>query len=270
MEFSGEKNLLSVKQLGKHFDVDRGAVVSVLDNISLTVRSGEFLSIVGPSGCGKTTLLKIVAGLLRPTVGEVFFEQRAVSGPPMNAVYLSQQYTKSLFPWRTILRNVEFALESRNVGRRERVTRAKESLAGVGLDGVYDRYPWQLSGGMQQRATIARALVARPRLLLMDEPFSSVDAMTRMDLQDVTLRVWHEFQLTVILVTHDIEEAVYLSDRVVVMAGQPARVIEKLTVDLPRPRDQLRTREAPRFIELRRHLYELVRRRSESENERTH
>lgn len=262
--------LLSIEGMGKKFVVERNRVISVLDGIMLDVQPGEFVSIIGSSGCGKTTLLKVVGGLLRPTTGRVLFEDCVIERPPLNAVYLSQLYNKSLFPWRTVVQNVEFALESRNITRRERTVRARESLFGVGLGDVLDRYPWQLSGGMQQRVAIARALVARPRLLLMDEPFSSVDAMTRLDLQDLTLRAWQEFQLTIILVTHDIEEAIYLSDRVAVLADRPARIVETLSVDLARPRDQLATRESPLFIDVRHHLYERVRHRPEQRYEHAH
>jgi NitT/TauT family transport system ATP-binding protein len=188
---------------------------------------------------------------------------RPIDGPPTEIVYIAQQYNKSLFPWRTVQENAEFPLEHRrDVSRVERAARAKESLTRVGLADVADRYPWQLSGGMQQRVAIARALVARPTVLLLDEPFSSVDALTRMDLQDLMLAAWHEHALTVVLVTHDVEEAVYLSDRLAVMTGQPARIGEMLEIDLPRPRDQLTTRDTPRFLELRHYLYGRVRQRA--------
>src|SRR5438477_3052941 len=224
----------------KEYAVDKGRVVTALDLISLEVREREFLTIVGPSGCGKTTLLKIIAGLIPPTRGAVELNGRRIAAPPAEIVYIAQQYNKSLFPWRTVQRNAEFPLEHRrDVTRSERSARARESLAKVGLGDVAERYPWQLSGGMQQRVAIARALVARPTVLLLDEPFSSVDALTRMELQDLMLATWREHALTVVLVTHDVEEAVYLSDRLAVMTSQPARICEVLAIDLPRPRDQL-------------------------------
>lgn len=251
---------LSLKNVRKEFVLDQRRVVTALDNISVDVREREFLTIVGPSGCGKTTLLKIIAGLVPATRGEVLLNGRPISGPPAEIVYIAQQYSKSLFPWRTVLANAEFPLEHhRYVTRGERTERARRLLAKVGLPDVADRYPWQLSGGMQQRVAIARALVARPTVLLLDEPFSSVDALTRMELQDLMLETWHEHQLTVVLVTHDIEEAIYLSDRVAAMTGQPSQVGEMSVIDLPRPRNQLTTRGASRFLELRQQLFGLVR-----------
>jgi NitT/TauT family transport system ATP-binding protein len=251
---------LSLRDIGKDFVVDRRRVVTALDNVGLDVQEHEFLAIVGPSGCGKTTLLKIIAGLVLPTRGTVELNGRRIAAPPAEIVYIAQQYNKSLFPWRTVQGNAEFPLEHRrDITRRERTARAKESLAKVGLPDVADRYPWQLSGGMQQRVAIARALVARPTVLLLDEPFSSVDALTRMELQDLILATWREHALTVVLVTHDVEEAVYLSDRLAVMTGQPAHIGEVLAIDLPRPRDQLATRDTPRFVELRHYLYGRVR-----------
>jgi len=252
---------LSLQGVCKEFVVDRQRSVTALDNVTIDVREHEFLGIVGPSGCGKTTLLRIVAGLIPATRGDVLLRGRRVAGPPAEIVYIAQQYSKSLFPWRSVLGNAEFPLEHhREVTRAERTARAREALARVGLSDVTDRYPWQLSGGMQQRVAIARALVARPTVLLLDEPFSSVDALTRMELQDLMLETWHEHALTVVLVTHDVEEAVYLSDRVAVMTTRPSKIGETLAIDLPRPRDQLATRGAPRFLELRQHLYGEVRR----------
>lgn len=252
--------LLSLQNVRKEFVLDRRRVVVVLEGIFVEIREREFLTIVGPSGCGKTTLLKIIAGLIPATGGEVLLNGRPVAAPPAEIVYIAQQYSKSLFPWRTVLANAEFPLEHhRGVTRGERTERARRSLARVGLLEAADRYPWQLSGGMQQRVAIARALVARPTVLLLDEPFSSVDALTRMELQDLMLETWHEHRLTVVLVTHDIEEAIYLSDRVAAMSGHPAQVGEIFDIDLPRPREQLATRSASRFLELRERLFGLVR-----------
>jgi NitT/TauT family transport system ATP-binding protein len=255
---------LSLTHVRKEFVVVDRRIVTALDDISIDVREREFLAVVGPSGCGKTTLLRIIAGLVPATGGDVALNGRAIAGPPAEIVYIAQQYSKSLFPWRTVLANAEFPLEHRHdVTRAGRTARALQALANVGLADVVDRYPWQLSGGMQQRVAIARALVARPSVLLLDEPFSSVDALTRMELQDLMLEAWREHALTVVLVTHDVEEAVYLSDRVAVMTGQPARIDETIAVDLPRPREQLATRSTPRFLALRDRLYGLVRRHPE-------
>lgn len=254
---------LSVRNVRKEFAVGPERTISVLDDVSLDVQAGEFLAIVGPSGCGKTTLLRLIAGLVQPTAGELFVAGRRFTEPPPEIIYLSQQYNKSLFPWRTVQRNVEFPLEHRHdIGRTERISLAKQSLGRVGLGDVGDRYPWQLSGGMQQRVAIARALVAQPTVLLLDEPFSSVDALTRMELQDLMLKAWQEHNLTMLLVTHDLEEAIYMSDRVAAMIRRPTSIAETLQIDLPRPRDQLATRASPRFLELRQHFYGFVRQKA--------
>ena len=257
--------LISLRELRKDYADAGGRTARVLAPISFDVYEGEFLSIVGPSGTGKTTLLKIIAGLVEPSGGEVWLRGRAVAGQPAEMVYLSQQYGKSLLPWRTVRKNVEFPLEHRrDISRAERTERSLQALQGVGLRAVLERYPWQLSGGMQQRVTIARALAARPSVLLLDEPFSSVDALTRMELQDLMLDTWQRYALTIVLVTHDIDEAVYLSDRTAVLSPPPARIVDTLATELPRPRNQLATRALPRFIELRGRLYDHVRQPAEA------
>ena len=259
---SGPSAFLALKAISKDYIANNGSVNKVLAPIDLDIHHGEFLSIVGPSGTGKTTLLKIIAGLIVPTAGRVSLQGRAVTVPPPEMVYLSQQYGKSLLPWRTVLKNVEFPLEHRaDVTRNERRARALRALDDVGLALVGDSYPWQLSGGMQQRVTIARALAARPSVLLLDEAFSSVDALTRMELQDLILNTWREHALTVVLVTHDIDEAIYLSDRIAVMSHPPATIVELISTGLARPRAQIATHADSRFLELRNHLYERVRRR---------
>jgi NitT/TauT family transport system ATP-binding protein len=251
--------LLSLYDIGKDYPGSAGQVTRVLAQVGFDVQAGEFVAIVGASGAGKTTLLKIMAGLIDPSEGGVRLRGRAVDGPPREVVYLSQQYGKSLLPWRTVMKNVEFPLEHRaEITRAERRERALAALGSVGLGAVGGRYPWQLSGGMQQRVTIARALAARPSVLLLDEAFSSVDALTRMELQDLIQDTWRRHALTIVLVTHDIDEAIYLSDRVAVMAGSPARIVETLATGLPRPRAQIATRAEARFLELRDHLYGLV------------
>jgi NitT/TauT family transport system ATP-binding protein len=246
---------LSLAQVSKSYGKPGADAQPALGSISLDVAPCEFLAIVGPSGCGKSTLLRIAAGLIPPSSGSVTENQRPVTGPPDRFVYLFQQYAKSLFPWRRVLDNVMFPLEG--TPRRERAaqrTRCREILRQVGLAGFEHRYPWQLSGGMQQRVAIARALAAGPDVLMLDEPFSAVDALTRMELQSLVLDLWQANRFTAILVTHDVEEALFLADRVAVLGQRPSVVAEVVTVDLPRPRDQLATREDPRFLALRHHL----------------
>jgi NitT/TauT family transport system ATP-binding protein len=232
--------------------------VAIAD-VNLKVRSGEFLAIVGPSGCGKSTLLQIAAGLIQASSGRVRFDDREVTAPPEGIVYLFQQYNKSLLPWRTALDNVAFALEHKpGMTRAQARDRSRSYLEMVGLADAMSRYPSQLSGGMQQRVAIARALAAEPRLLLMDEPFSSVDALTRLELQNLVLQLWTSQPLTVVLVTHDVDEAVFLADRVVVLSAPPSVVAQSIVTGLPRPRDSIITRELPRFLELRHQLLEML------------
>ena len=229
------------------------------DSISLDVAPSEFLAVVGPSGCGKSTLLRIAAGLAPASAGEVELDGRPVVTPPPGVVYLFQQYAKSLFPWRTVIDNVMFPLEAAPRSARRRLReRCSEYLKQVGLAGFESKYPWQLSGGMQQRVAIARALAAEPRVLLLDEPFSAVDALTRMELQSLVLDLWRENRFTAVLVTHDVEEAVFLADRVAVLSHRPTTLSEVIEVGLPRPRDHITTREDKRFLALRHHLMEAL------------
>jgi NitT/TauT family transport system ATP-binding protein len=224
-----------------------------LADITLGVKAGEFLSVVGPSGCGKSTLLQIAAGLLAPSAGEVRLNEQVVSGPPEHMVYLFQQYSRSLFPWRTALDNVAFAVE-RGMSVAAARKHSRRYLEMVGLGDFARHYPWQLSGGMQQRVVIARALAAEPRVLLMDEPFSSVDALTRMDLHTLILDLWEKHRFTAVLVTHDVDEAVFLADRVAVLSERPSVVLHEIATELPRPRDAIGTRETTRFLTLRHEL----------------
>jgi NitT/TauT family transport system ATP-binding protein len=227
------------------------AAHEVMRDLSLRVEPGEFVCIVGPSGAGKTTLLRCLSGLLRPTAGTVSFGSTAVTQPLAEIAVVFQDYRGSLMPWLRVRDNVAFPLEGMGVKRAERLKRADESLVAVGLEGVGGKYPWQLSGGMQQRVAIARAIAYRSPVLLMDEPFGSVDAQARFELEDLALRLRRELEISVVVVTHDIDEAVYLGDRVVVVAGTPTHVVDDLTIDLGPDRDQIITRSMPRFAELR-------------------
>ncbi|MFI6479462.1 ABC transporter ATP-binding protein [Nonomuraea sp. NPDC050663] len=237
----------------------RGRTVTALDHLSLQVDAGELVCVVGPSGCGKTTLLRCVAGLL-PYEGEVRVAGRPVTGPPEHTAVVFQEYGRSLFPWLTVRQNVELPLKEKGLDRAKRTELVTESLEAVGLAGAHDAHPWQLSGGMQQRVAIARAVAYEPSLLLMDEPFAAVDAQTRADLEDLILRLWQRLEVTVLFITHDIDEAVYLGRRVIVLSASPTTVLEDLKIDLPAERDQLTTRSLPRFAELRGHVYAQIQR----------
>ncbi|MEV6877081.1 ABC transporter ATP-binding protein [Amycolatopsis sp. NPDC051128] len=224
---------------------------TAVHDLSFTVEAGQLASIVGPSGCGKSTLLRCIAGLTPPTEGTVSLHGDRVSGVPDDLAVVFQDYSRSLFPWLSVQKNVEFPLRWRPISKTERRARAAEALEHVGLSGVGGKFPWQLSGGMQQRVSIARALASRPALLLMDEPFASVDAQTRFELEDLTRRVQREQGSTILVVTHDIDESVYLSDRVLVLSKSPASIVADLTVGLPAERDQITTRESAEFVTLR-------------------
>lgn len=232
---------------------------NVLEDVSLRVDGGELVSIVGRSGCGKSTLLRAIAGLVRPTGGQIRLDGTPVDGTPDNLAVVFQDYSRSLLPWLSVRDNVAMPLRGRGMDTRARRATAVEALEAVGLADAVRQYPWQLSGGMQQRVSIARALAYRPTLLLMDEPFGSVDAQTREELEDLLLTVRAAHPMTILLVTHDIDESVYVGDRVVVLGHTPGRVIGDLTVDLPHQRDQITTRELPEFVHLRGKVGRLVR-----------
>jgi len=223
----------------------------VLHQVDLDVPAGQFLAVVGPSGCGKSTLLRCAAGLTRPTEGDVVIDTVRIDGPARGTAVVFQEYGRSLFGWRTIRANVELGARLASSDRRERMALAASALSAVGLADRGDDHPWQLSGGMQQRVAIARAIASRPRVLLMDEPFAAVDAQTREDLEDLIRRIWRETEVTILFVTHDIDEAVYLSERVLVMGAAPWSVRADHRVPLPRDRDQVSTRALPAFNELR-------------------
>lgn len=248
---------LAVRDLQKTYGAGTNAK-RVLDGLSFAVYAGEFVSVVGPSGAGKTTLLKCLSGLLPSSGGTAYLDGEEILEPPEKLALVFQEYTRSLMPWLTVERNVALPLAAKRMPKSERRERVSEALNHVGLGDVGRSYPWQLSGGMQQRVAIARALAYRPEVLVMDEPFASVDAQTRFDLEDLTLQVRDDYGITVLFVTHDIDEAVYLSDRVIVLSSSPCRVKEILEVDLPYPRDQVQTRALPRFAELRTHVFEQI------------
>lgn len=232
----------------------------ILGDITFEAYDNETVSIVGPSGAGKTTLLRCLAGLLEPTSGTVHLRDQLVTSPPEQLAVVFQDYSRSLMPWLTVQANVELPLRGKaGLTKTERHERARESLESVGLGSSGKLYPWQLSGGMQQRVAIARALAYQPTVLLMDEPFASVDAQTRSDLEDLTHRIKARYNMTILLVTHDIEESVYLGDRVIVMSGKPTTVTEIVPVDIPYPRDQITTKSTREFAELRAHVLSQIR-----------
>jgi NitT/TauT family transport system ATP-binding protein len=251
--------LLEIRNVAKTYGSGAKATHAIAD-VSFAVGDREFVCVVGPSGCGKTTLLKCVGGLLRPTSGQVLLRSRRVTSPPEEMALVFQEYGRSLMPWASVRNNVLLPLRHKKLSRAERKALVEEALGAVGLTRFIDHYPWQLSGGMQQRVAIARALAYQPAILLMDEPFASVDAQTRGDLEDLVLRVREEFAVTILFVTHDIDESVYLSDRVVVLTHAPTEVKEMIDVDLPFPRDQIATKELPEFAHLRGHVYRLIKR----------
>lgn len=249
--------LLSVRDLQKIYQTDAGPIEAVR-NLTFDLGRNELACLVGPSGSGKTTLLKCIAGLMSATSGEVKLDGRLVTGPPKKMAVVFQEYGRSLFPWLRVAENVELPLKNAGVAKAERKKLVDEALEAVGLSHVPKSYPWQLSGGMQQRVAIARAVAYQPEVLLMDEPFAAVDAQTRAELEDLIRSVWKKLGVTVLFVTHDIDESVYLGQRVIILSSSPTVVQEDLIIDLPDERDQLETRSLPRFTELRHHVYEQI------------
>jgi len=242
---------VAVEDVSRRYDGKQGPV-QALEGVDFDVAPEEFVCVVGPSGCGKTTLFRIIGGLEAPTEGTVRLDGRPVTGPSQDVGIVFQEY--HLFPWRTVRGNVEFGLEQQDASADERRRRSQELIDLVGLEGSEDAYPSQLSGGMKQRVGIARALAVDPDLLLMDEPFGSVDAQTRDMLHDELLEIWNQTRKTVLFVTHDVEEAVKLADRIVVMGGSPGDVREIVPVDLPRPREI----DDPAFVEVKKRVRELI------------
>ena len=253
--------MLEVTDLTRIYGRGDAAHVAI-EGVNLSVAQGELVSIVGPSGCGKSTLLRCIAGLLTPTAGRVVLSGTPVDRVPDRLSVVFQDYSRSLYPWLSVQDNVALPLRRTERSRKARRAAAGAALAAIGLPDVAHKYPWQLSGGMQQRVAIARALSCEPELLLMDEPFGSVDAQTREDLEDLTLRVRRERGITILLVTHDIDESVYVGDRVIVLSPGPGRVRADLATNLPEPRDQITTKELPEFVHLRTEVSRLVRSRT--------
>ncbi|MDQ0239546.1 ABC transporter ATP-binding protein [Arthrobacter bambusae] len=257
--------VLSVRGLSKTYETGT-RTRPVLGNVTFDAYDDETVCIVGPSGAGKTTLLRCLAGLMPPSSGTVHLRSDRVTGPPEGLAVVFQDYSRSLMPWMTVRKNVELPLRARSgLSGQGRRARAEKALASVGLEACGNQYPWQLSGGMQQRVAIARALAYEPEVLLMDEPFASVDAQTRSDLEDLTHSIKARYKMTILLVTHDIEESVYLADRVIVLSGTPTTVSEIVDVGLDYPRDQVSTKSTKEFAELRSHVLGLIRTRAASE-----
>ena len=248
---------LVVEGLSKNY-----GAVQVLSDLNLRVEPGEITCIVGPSGAGKTTLLRCLSGLIAPSAGRVAVGDETITSPVSDIGLVFQDYRGSLMPWMRSAENVAFPLHGKGVGKAQRLARAKECLESVGLPGVADRYPWQLSGGMQQRVAIARALAYDAHILLMDEPFGSLDAQTRFDLEDLVLALRQRLKISIVIVTHDIDEAVYLADRVIVLSGHPTTVIDTIDIDLGLERDQIATKANPRFSDYRSRILGQIRRRT--------
>jgi NitT/TauT family transport system ATP-binding protein len=247
---------LVIDRLSKQFSSHGQAACK---DISFAVGEREFVALIGPSGCGKSTLLHIAAGLSAPTSGSVLFKGKPVTAPQPEMMYIFQQYNKSIFPWKSVIENVCLGVKYRSkLPRRQIEKLGREQLKLVGLDRYAAYLPYQLSGGMQQRVAIARALARHPQMLLMDEPFSAIDAMMRIELQDLLLGLWQQVGLTILFVTHDLDEALYLAQRVVVLSASPGTVAKIVTVPLSYPRSQVATRRDPVYLELRAQLYRVM------------
>jgi NitT/TauT family transport system ATP-binding protein len=248
--------MLTIRSVTKKFS--RGAhVVHALGPVDLQIERGEFVCILGPSGCGKTTLLHLIGGFEPPTGGSVQLHGQTIARPSRKLGMVFQEAT--LFPWKTVLQNIAWPIEQTGCSRRDALAQAVQYLDKVGLHGFGNAYPIELSGGMRQRAALARTLAMQPEVLLMDEPFGALDAQTREDMQDELLRMWQSSGLTVVFITHDITESIFLGDRVVVLGGKPGVVIEDCRIDLPRPRGSA-TKSDPRVLQYRAHLWERIRR----------
>jgi len=249
--------ILRVNNIGKTYLADSASPVEAVANISFEICKGDFISIVGPSGCGKTTILKIIAGLITPTCGTIdIFNLQTEVAPDIMLVF--QEYNRSLFQWRTVFRNVTFGLEDKKLSSKSIREKAFKYLKIVCLEDFAFRYPWELSGGMQQRVAIARALVCEPQILLMDEPFGSLDALSRSTLEDDLLRLQREFNLTILFVTHDIDEAIYLADNVILLSQRPAIIERNININIRRPRHQIETKNSSEFGEYRLEISKII------------
>lgn len=250
-----ERPKVSVNHLSHWFGAPRNGVF-VLNDVSLALATNEFVSVVGTSGCGKSTLLNIIAGLIDPTEGEVLVDGRPVRGPGRDRGVVFQTYT--LFPWMPVWKNIHFALKKSSFSNEEKRELVSHFIETVGLRGFENAYPNQLSGGMRQRVAIARALVYKPDVLLMDEPFGALDAQTRGMMQELLLRVWEEHRITVIFITHDVDEAIFMSDRVLVMTARPGEIKKEFRVELPRPRNY-EVMMSPQFVALKHAIVDTIR-----------
>jgi NitT/TauT family transport system ATP-binding protein len=251
-------DILTARAVNKSYGAGADGL-AIIQDLNLAVREGEFVSLVGPSGCGKTTLLMCLAGLLAPTSGDIFFDNRIVLEPPLGLAVVFQDYSRALLPWKTNLDNVLFGMRRVETPVASKREKALDILAAVGLKGFERHYPWQVSGGMQQRVAIARAIASQSKLLLLDEPLAAVDAQTRADMQDLLLELASRYQQTCLLVTHDVDEAVYMADRVLVLGLRPTKVVKQVKVELPRPRDQITTRENSYYLAARHEVLSLIR-----------
>ena len=249
---------IAIRDAAVVFDAEGGAVEAVR-KVSLDVEPGQFVSIIGPSGCGKSTLLNMVAGFVQPTSGDLLVDGQAVRGPGSDRGVVFQQY--SLFPWLTVRKNVEFGLKMRGLSSADREPQARTLLGLAGLLGFENHYPDQLSGGMKQRVGIVRALATNPQVLLMDEPFGALDSQTRVVMQEILTNMWQQFRISVLFVTHDIEEAIFLSDKIYVMTARPGRIKAAITVPLSRPRTSEMTSSLP-FMDMVQRLKALIREES--------
>ncbi len=255
MTISNERAKLSVRRLSKFYESWERGRTTVLNEIDLDIGAGKFVCVVGPSGCGKTTFIKIIDGLVQPSSGEVFIDGKAISGPGPDRAFVFQ--ADLLYPWRTVLDNIAFGLEIQGVPRSQRYIKARELTRMVGLTRFESHYPHELSGGMRQRVNLARALTVDPAILLMDEPFASLDAQTREVMQRELLRVWSATEKTVIFITHQIDEAVYLADRVIVFSARPTVIKADIPIEIPRPR-QLAVKRTPQFISYVDRIWNLI------------
>ncbi len=247
--------MIKIENLSKKF-INNGKKLLAISNISFEVREEEFVSIVGPSGCGKTTLLKIIAGLEEPTEGRIFVDSKEVKEPGLDRGIVFQE--SPLFPWKKLLENIKLALRVKGITKRNEESLAKEYLKKMNLSDFADFYPKELSGGMKQRASLARTLALNPKILLMDEPFGSLDAQTRIMIQEELLKIWENYKKTVLFVTHSIEEAIFLSDKIIIFSPCPATIIDVIDVDFPRPRN-FGIRSEKRFNELRDEIWKKIR-----------